>query len=170
MDDEVTVPYDVITSQNQTHQEIVFLDLYLKNTSENASKEYGYYISLATINPISNITLHQDISCIVFSVTFSYTTMKPCQGEILVGTVTEIHENGIVLQSGPLKTIFLSKNRMEDYEFNLSNEPMFLKVKGSSYIKEGTKVRFRVLDVKWIRREEAFNIEATILGDYLGPI
>ncbi|KAH0452733.1 hypothetical protein IEQ34_020032 [Dendrobium chrysotoxum] len=170
MNDDVAVPYHMIMSHDQTHQEIIFLDLYIKYTSKKASEENGYYIALAGINPVYEFRYDQDSNQVVFSTTFRYTIMKPCKGEILFGIVTEINRRGIILKSGPIKNIFLSKKRMGDYEFSLCNEPMFLKVKALPYMKRGTKVKFRVLNVEWFQSEEEFNIQATIIGDYLGPI
>ncbi|KAH0451872.1 hypothetical protein IEQ34_019171 [Dendrobium chrysotoxum] len=165
---EVVIPFSVINSD--THEDIIILDLHHKSTSEKTSKENGYCVAITGISPISTIHFDEVSRQLLIPVTFSYTAMKPYKGEILIGTITEIRQNGIILKSGPMKNIFLSKIRMKDYEFRPSNEPMFLKVNGLSYMKKGTKVRFRVLNVKWIQSEEEFNIVATILGDYLGPI
>ncbi|PKU72522.1 DNA-directed RNA polymerase II subunit RPB7 [Dendrobium catenatum] len=166
----MVIPFSVIDSVTHTHEEIIFLDLYHKCTSKKTSKENGYCVALSSRSPISTMHFDHNSHQILLQVTFSYTAMKPCRGEILIGTITEIKQNGIILKCGPMKNIFLSKIRMEDYEFRPSNEPMFLKVNGLSYMKKGTKVRFRVLIVKWIQSEEEFNILASILGDYLGPI
>ncbi|PKU85844.1 DNA-directed RNA polymerase II subunit RPB7 [Dendrobium catenatum] len=167
---EVVIPFHVIISGAHTHKDIIFLDLHHKSTSEKTSKENGYCVAVTGISPISTMQIDHVSDQVLFPITFSYTAMKPCKGEILIGTIIEIKQNGIILQSGPMKNIFLSKIRMKDYEFRRSNEPMFLKVNELSYMKKGTKVRFRVLSVRWIRSKEEFNIMATILGDYFGPI
>ncbi|PKU68083.1 DNA-directed RNA polymerase V subunit 7-like [Dendrobium catenatum] len=167
---EVAIPFSVINSGAHTQDDIIFLDLHHKSTSEKTSKENGYCVAVTGISPISTMHIDHVSYQVLLPINFSYTTMKPCKGEILIGTITEIKQNGIILKSGPMKNIFLSKIRMEDYEFRPFNEPMFLKVNGLSYMKKGTKVRFRVLSVIWIQSEEEFNIGATILGDYIGPI
>ncbi|KAH0452296.1 hypothetical protein IEQ34_019595 [Dendrobium chrysotoxum] len=160
---EVVIPFSAIISENHTHQEIIFLDLHHKSTSEKTSNKNGYCVAITGISPISTIHFDQVSRQLLIPITFSYTAMKPYKGEILIGTITEIRQNGIILKSGPMKNIFLSKIRMDYYEFRPSNEPMFLKVNGLSYMKKGTKVRFRVLNVNWIQSEEEFNIAATIL-------
>ncbi|KAI0493495.1 hypothetical protein KFK09_023613 [Dendrobium nobile] len=170
MNEDIVVPFHMLDLERLPLPKVILLNLLHRISCRKASNEHGYYIAITTLNTISELHQDEDTGAILFTVSLSCTTVKPCKGEILIGTVTRILEDGIILKSGPMNNILLSETRMNDYELDMSEEPMFLKVNGLSYIKKGTKVRFKVLDIKWIEREKEFIIWATILDDYLGPI
>ncbi|PKU59132.1 DNA-directed RNA polymerase II subunit RPB7 [Dendrobium catenatum] len=169
MQEDVVFPFRKLTFAGLPPCEVI-LNLLKQIYGRKASEDHGYYIAATSQNSISELQINEVTGDAFFPVYFNCTTVKPCIGEILIGTVTTILESGIFLNSGPIKDIYLSKIMMGGYENSFSDEPMFIKVKGLSYMKKGTKVRFRVFNNKWIERLKKFNVMATILGDYLGPL
>ncbi|KAI0493494.1 hypothetical protein KFK09_023612 [Dendrobium nobile] len=170
MNEDITVPFHMLDLERLPLPKVILLNLLHRIGRRKASQEHGYYIAITTLNTISELLRDEDSSVILFAVSLNCTAVKPCKGEILIGTVTKIMEDGIMLKSGPMENILLPETMMNDYELNMSEETMFLKVNGLSYMKKDTKVRFKVLDIQWAERNKEFNIWATILGDYLGPI
>ncbi|KAH0452479.1 hypothetical protein IEQ34_019778 [Dendrobium chrysotoxum] len=170
MQEDVVVPFRMLTFTSLPPRGVILLNLLKKIYGRKASEDNGYYIAVTSLNTISELQINEVTGDAFLPVYFNCTTVKPCIGEILIGTVITIMESGIFLKSGPMKDIYLSKIMMEGYENSLSEEPMFIKVKGLSYMKIGTKVRFRIFDIKWIKSLKVFHIMVTILGDYLGPL
>ncbi|PKU68082.1 DNA-directed RNA polymerase II subunit RPB7 [Dendrobium catenatum] len=167
---QVVIPFSMLTFASLPSRKVILLNLLKQIYGRKASENHGHYIAVMNLNAISELQINEVTGDAFVPVYFNCATVKPYIGEILIGTVTTILESGIFLKSGPMDNIYLSKTMMGGYENSLSEEPMFLKMNGLSYMKKGTKVRFRVFDIKWIKSLKVFNVTATILGDYLGPL
>ncbi|KAL0907405.1 hypothetical protein M5K25_021816 [Dendrobium thyrsiflorum] len=150
----IVIPFHMLNLPRLPLPKVILLNLLYRIGCRKASKEHSYYIAITSLNTIYELQPCEDTSNVLFTISLNCTAVKSCMGEILIGTVTKIMEDGIFLKSGPMKNIFRSETRMKDYELVMSEEPMFLKVNGLSCMKQVTKVRFKVLDIKWIERDK----------------
>ncbi|PKA52097.1 DNA-directed RNA polymerase II subunit RPB7 [Apostasia shenzhenica] len=170
MKGNVVVPPDQLDPKGLLLRKGIILRLLEDIASRKASKDHGYYIAVTSLNSIAEGQVQELTGNVVFPVSFNCITQKPCKGEIMVGTVDKVLRHGIFLKAGPTENIFLSEKKMEDYKFSMTEEPMFVNDKQQSKMEKGSKVRFRVLGIKWMEWDRGFQMLATLAGDFLGPI
>ncbi|PKU72528.1 DNA-directed RNA polymerase V subunit 7 [Dendrobium catenatum] len=170
MKGNVVVPPDQLDSKGLLLRKGIILRLLDDIACKKASKEHGYYVAVTTLNYVAEGQVHELTGEVIFPVSFSCTTVKPCKGEILAGTIDKVLKHGIFLKSGPIQNIFLSEKMMKDFKFSMAEEPMFVNEDQHSTMEKGTKVRFKVLGIKWIEWDRGFQMLATLAGDFLGPI
>ncbi|PKU59133.1 DNA-directed RNA polymerase II subunit RPB7 [Dendrobium catenatum] len=135
-----------------------------------ASTKHGYYVTPAILNFDHDSRGDWITREVIFKVSYKCTTMKPCKGEIFIGTIDKVMRHGIFLKCGPIQNIFLSEKKMKDYKFSIDEQPIFVNMNRESSMQKGTKVRFKVFDLKWIESEKEFHVLATIEAHFLGPI
>ncbi|XP_020584925.1 DNA-directed RNA polymerase V subunit 7-like [Phalaenopsis equestris] len=167
---DVAVPPDQLHHTGLLLRKNIILRLLDNITHLKASKEHGYYVAVTTLDSIAEGRIHDLTGEVVFPVSFSCTTVRPHKGEILHGTIDKVLKHGIFLKSGPLENIFLSAKMMKDYKFRMEEEAMFVNENLQSKMVRGSKVRYRVLGIKWIEWDRCFQMLATLAGDFLGPI
>ncbi|KAG0464469.1 hypothetical protein HPP92_020111 [Vanilla planifolia] len=170
MQGNVVVPPDQLDPKGLLLRKGIVLRLLEDIASRKASKEHGYYIAVTTLNSVSEGRVQELTGNVVFPVSFNCITLKPCKGEILMGTVDKVLRHGVFLKSGPIDNIFLSEKKMEDYKFNVVDEPMFVNDKQQSKMAKSSMVRYKVLGIKWMEWDRGFQMLATLAGDFLGPI
>ncbi|KAI0493493.1 hypothetical protein KFK09_023611 [Dendrobium nobile] len=167
---KVIVSPDKFKGLNISFRKYLTIQLFSKVGRHKASMKYGYFLSPIYINHADDGRTNQFTNEYLFKVSLNCTTMKPCKGEILIGTIYKVMENGIFLKCGPIQNIFLSEKKMKDYKFSIDEQPIFVNMNRESSMQEGTKVRFKVFDLKWIESEKEFHVLATIEANYLGPM
>ncbi|XP_072978983.1 DNA-directed RNA polymerase V subunit 7-like [Typha angustifolia] len=172
---EVEIPWNVLVSPDQLSpkglllQKAIILRLLEDIANRKASKEHGYYAAVTALKSIGEGKVRELTGDVFFPVTFSCITQKPTKGEILIGSVDKILKHGVFLKSGPMESIFLSEKLMKDYKYVAGENPTFLNDKHSKLEKD-TRVRFKVLGLKWLETDRQFQVLATLAGDFLGPI
>uniref|UniRef100_A0A1D1Y5W5 DNA-directed RNA polymerase subunit n=1 Tax=Anthurium amnicola TaxID=1678845 RepID=A0A1D1Y5W5_9ARAE len=165
----VLIAPDNLYAEGLKLQRSIILRILEDISNRKASKEYGYFVAVTTLENIGEGKVRELTGDVLFPVVFKCVTFKPLKGEILLGTVNKVLRHGIVLKSGPLEGIFLSSQVMRDYEYIAGENPMFLSEKLSK-LEKGCMVRFKVLGFKWMEVDREFQVLATLAGDYLGPI
>uniref|UniRef100_A0A7S3CKY1 DNA-directed RNA polymerase II subunit RPB7 n=1 Tax=Strombidium rassoulzadegani TaxID=1082188 RepID=A0A7S3CKY1_9SPIT len=105
---------------------------------------------------------------VVFNARFDIIALKPNKNEVLDGKVMSITDNGIEVFSGPIKS-FIDKNRLgAEYEYNSTNDQYLSLNPDLPPIKRGTKIRYRIENLKFQNNE--FAAISTIQDNYLGVI
>ncbi|KAL0913002.1 hypothetical protein M5K25_016431 [Dendrobium thyrsiflorum] len=170
MQGNVVVPPDQLDSKGLLLRKGIILRLLEDIAGRKASKEHGYYIAVTALNSVAEGRVQELTGSVIFPVSFRCITLKPCKGEILVGVVDKVLRHGIFLKSGPIENIFLSEKKMQDYKFIMTEEPSFVNDKQQSKMEYGSRVRFKVLGIKWMEWDRGFQMLATLAGDFLGPI
>ncbi|PKU60924.1 DNA-directed RNA polymerase V subunit 7-like [Dendrobium catenatum] len=167
---KVIVSPDKFKGLNISFRKYLTIQLFAKLGRHKSSRKRGYFLSPMYINYADDGQKNKRTNEYTFEVSFNCTTMKPCKGEILIGIVYKITTDGIYLKSGPMQNIFLSENKMKDYKFYIVEQLVFANPNRGGSIKIGTKVRFKVFKVEWIKSDGEFHIQATIEANYLGPM
>ncbi|KAK8945410.1 hypothetical protein KSP40_PGU006688 [Platanthera guangdongensis] len=170
MQGNVVVHPDQLDSKGLLLRKGIILRLLEDIACRKASQEHGYYIAVTALNSVAEGRVQELTGDVVFPVSFNCITLKPSKGEILLGTVDKVLRHGIFLKSGPIENIFLSEKKMEDYKFVMSEEPKFINDRQQSRMENGSRVRFKVLGIKWMEWDRGFQMLATLTGDFLGPI
>ncbi|KAL2515059.1 DNA-directed RNA polymerase V subunit 7 [Forsythia ovata] len=137
--------------------------------AKKAMKNLGYFLALTTVERIGEGKVRQHSGDVLFPVDFSCITFKIFPGEILEGVVHKILKHGVFLRSGPSEKIYLSHQKMADYQYVPGENPFFRNDK-SSKIEKGVVVRFVVIGEKYVEAEKDFQAVVSLEGDYLGPI
>ncbi|KAL0907407.1 hypothetical protein M5K25_021818 [Dendrobium thyrsiflorum] len=166
MNENLVIPLDQLHSKGLLPHKVIILHLLEKIVGRKASKEHGYYIAITTLNSIGEDQVDKLTGETIFPVSFNCTTVKPCKGEILIGTINKVVMHGIFLKSGPIERILITSKTMVDYKFNMVEEPIFVNENQQSKIVKGTKVRFRVSGIRWIEWDKEFHIMAILAGDF----
>ena len=104
----------------------------------------------------------------IFSVAFKALVFSPEKNEVHDGKVTQVTQEGIYIESGPLKS-FISKERIPgDYKYD-PNQNMFQSDRDAQRkIKVGIDIRYKIFQTKY----DIGDITAlsTISEDFLGPV
>ncbi|XP_020258113.1 DNA-directed RNA polymerase V subunit 7 [Asparagus officinalis] len=165
----ILIPPDQLDTKGLLLHKAIILRLLQDIASKKSTKEHGCYVAVTSLNKIGEGKIRELTGDVLFPVAFKCLVQKPCKGEILVGTVDKILKHGIFLKSGPYDSIFLSEKKMGDYHFVAGENPVFMNEKRSKMEKDGM-VRFKILGFRWNEVDRAFQVLATIAGDFLGPI
>ncbi|XP_020573954.1 DNA-directed RNA polymerase V subunit 7 [Phalaenopsis equestris] len=166
----VIVPPDQLDPKGLLLRKGIILRLLEDIAARKASKEHGYYIAVTALNSVAEGRVDELTGSVNFPVSYACIALKPCKGEILVGIVDKVLRHGVFLKSGPIENIFLSEKMMEDYKFVMGVESMFVNDKQQSKMEIGSRVRFKVLGIKWMEWDRGFQMLATLAGDFLGPV
>lgn len=137
-------------------------------SAKKASKDLGYFLAITTVQNIGEGKVRQQSGEVLFPVDFSCLTFKMLIGEVLEGAVHKILKHGVFLKCGPAEKIYLSHQKMADYQYVPGENPYFMNK--SSKIEKGVVVRFIVIGEKFLEAEKDFQAIVSLEGDYLGPI
>ncbi|EPS63140.1 hypothetical protein M569_11648, partial [Genlisea aurea] len=137
--------------------------------AKKASKDHGYLLAVTTVDRIGEGRVRQHSGEVLFPVEFSCVAFRMATGEILEGTVHKILKHGVFMRCGPVENVYLTHQKMKDYEYVPGENPYFMNAK-SSRIERGGVVRFLVMGVKFVENEKEFQAVASLDGDYLGPL
>ena len=140
--------------------------------SWKCSEDHGYYITPTTLESVGEGKVRSLTGMVSFPLEFCCIVFKPFKGEILEGEVKQVSKRGCYITAGPLEDIFVHVSMMEGYEHEGGTNvefPRFTQADGS-VIEIGTKLRFKIVGIKWIEDHRDFKALGTINEDFLGPI
>ncbi|KAK1324436.1 hypothetical protein QJS10_CPA01g01516 [Acorus calamus] len=150
------------------HRSIIF-HLLEDIARKKATQDHGYFVAVTTLNQVNNGRIREDEGNVRFPVTYNCITFKPFKGEILEGNVKQIMKHGVFMSCGPVDTVFIAAQKMEDYQYVAGDSPMFISQRRPK-IEIGSIIRFMVLGTKWVETERAFQVLGSLSGDFLGPV
>lgn len=165
----VVLPAENLDAKGLMLQKAIITRLMADFAAKRASKDLGYFLAVTTVASIGEGKVRQQSGDVLFPVDFSCITFKMLTGEVLEGIVHKILKHGIFLRCGPAESVYLSHQKMDDYQYVPGENPYFMNSK-SSKIEKGVVVRFLVIGEKFIEAEKDFRAVVTLEGDYLGPI
>ncbi|GER56167.1 DNA-directed RNA polymerase V subunit 7 [Striga asiatica] len=165
----VVLPAEKLDIKGLMLQKAIITSLMAEFASRKASRELGYFLAVNTILSIGEGKVRQQTGDVLFPVEFSCLTFKLLAGEVLDGEVHKILKHGVFLRCGPAENVFLSHQKMEDYQYVPGENPYFINAK-SSKIDKGVVVRFLVIGVRFVEAEKGFQAVGSLQGDYLGPV
>lgn len=165
----VVIPAESLDGGSLMLQKAIITRLMTDYAAKKASKDLGYFLALTTVENIGEGKVRKQSGDVIFPVNFSCITFKILPGEILEGVVHRILKPGVFLRCGPVETVFLSYQKMDDYQYVPGENPYFMNGK-SSKIEKGVVVRFLVIGEKFVEVEKDFRVVGSLEGDYLGPV
>ncbi|XP_057805724.1 DNA-directed RNA polymerase V subunit 7-like [Salvia miltiorrhiza] len=165
----VVIPAERLDAGGLMLQKAIITRLMADFAAKKASKDLGYFLALSTVGSIGEGKVRKQSGDVIFLVDFSCITFKALPGEILEGVVHKLLKQGVFLRCGPVQTIFLAHQKMDDYQYMPGENPYFMNAK-SSKIDKGVVVRFLVIGSKFIEVEKDFQLIGSLEGDYLGPV
>ena len=74
-----------------------------------------------------------------------------------------------MLRCGPVENVYIHCLKMPDYKFIPGENPICMN-ENMSRIQVETRVRFVVIEARWMEVEKEFQALASLEGDNLGPI
>ncbi|KAG8370336.1 hypothetical protein BUALT_Bualt14G0106200 [Buddleja alternifolia] len=165
----VVIPAENMNAKGLMLQKAIITRLMTDFAAKKASKDLGFYLAVTTVGSIGEGKVRQHSGDVLFPVDFSCITFKMLPGEVLEGIVHKILKHGIFLKCGPAEKVYLSHQKMDDYQFVPGENPYFMNGK-SSKIEKGVVVRFVVIGEKFMEAEKDFQAVVSLEGDYLGAI
>ena len=84
---------------------------------ENCSKTYGFIIGIIKLLNYGEGVIQDTTADVLFEVTFQALIFKPYNGEVLDGVVTEVSQNCLNVEVGPLLVMISKENLPGDYEY-----------------------------------------------------
>ncbi|GJX44115.1 DNA-directed RNA polymerase V subunit 7-like protein [Tanacetum coccineum] len=107
---------------------------------------------------------------VLFPLSFTCLSFKVFRGEVIEGVVHKILKHGVFLRCGPIENLYLSNQKMTDYQYQIAESPCFLNLKTGSRIEKDVTVRCIVIGVKYMEAEKELQAVVGLEGDYLGPV
>ncbi|KAJ3702747.1 hypothetical protein LUZ61_006452 [Rhynchospora tenuis] len=169
MSSNVLLSPEHLTPQGLLLRKSIITRLLEDIANKKASKEYGYFIAITSLNSIGEGRVRALTGDVLFPVNFMCLTQKPTKGELLTGTVEKILKHGLFLKSGPIENIFISEKLTGEYKYVPGENPVFLSEKQGK-LEKGVSVRFKVVGFRWMEAERHFQLLGSLAGDFLGPI
>ncbi|XP_044485465.1 DNA-directed RNA polymerase V subunit 7-like isoform X2 [Mangifera indica] len=145
-------------------------------SQEKASNEHGVFLAVNSLKNIDKGQVLDESGCTSFTVTVQCRSFKPEVGDVLQGFVHYIFQEGVFLQTGPVRYGFLPFMKMPGYLYfpAAEQDPFFLQGETNKKIKMGSVVQFVVLGVSWIEETahvvREFALVAGIDREGLGPV
>nr|AJA90768.1 DNA-directed RNA polymerase IV seventh largest subunit [Ephedra trifurca] len=146
----------------------IILQLMSDITQIKADEEHGYYVALTTLEGVGEAKIRPMTGAVVFPVKFKCIVFRPLKNEVLVGEVQNVTKVGVLMSCGPMKELFIHSQFVGGFEFIQGHNPVLRKQ--DLTIEKGTKLRFKLMSLKWVERDRMFRALGTLAGDYLGPI
>ncbi|OMP03539.1 hypothetical protein CCACVL1_02378 [Corchorus capsularis] len=138
--------------------------------AKKATEDLGYFMAVLTMDNIEDGKFRND-GAVVFPVDFTALTFKIFREEILKGVVHKVFKYGVLLKTGPVDKIYLSRCQMQDYHYLSGDNPKFVKNDDEhSKIEKDVVVRFVLIGTRWIAEDREFQALASLEGDFLGPV
>lgn len=135
--------------------------------AKKATKDLGYFIAVTSVDKIGEGKV-RETGDVLFRVEFTCLTFKIFKGEVLQGTVYKILKHGILLKSGPADKVYLSHQKMSDYEYVPGENPYFKS--NTSTIEKSAVLRVKVIGEKYVEAEGEIQAVVGLDGDFLGPV
>lgn len=164
----VIIPAENLAPDGLSLQKAIIIRLLDDFAAKKAMRDLGYFLAVTTLERIGEGKIRQHTGDVLFPVEFSCITFKMFKGEILEGVVHRILKHGIFLKCGPVDKIYLSHQKMPDYEYVPGENPTFRS--NASIIDKDVVLRFRVIGEKYVEAEGEFQAVVGLDGDNLGPL
>lgn len=165
----VVIPAEKMDVKGLMLQKAIIMGLMEVFAAKKATNDLGYFLAVTTVQSIGEGKVRQHSGDVLFPVDFTCITFKMLAGEVLEGTVHTILKHGVFLRTGPCDKIYLSHQKMADYEFVPGENPYFMNGK-SAKIEKGVVVRFMVGGARFMESDKDFQAVVSLEGDYLGPV
>eukprot|EP01111_Echinosteliopsis_oligospora_P004385 TRINITY_DN1705_c0_g1_i1.p1 TRINITY_DN1705_c0_g1~~TRINITY_DN1705_c0_g1_i1.p1 ORF type:complete len:173 (+),score=31.96 TRINITY_DN1705_c0_g1_i1:55-573(+) len=131
------------------------------------SGQYGFIITVITVDTIGKGKVQEGTGFVVFPVKFKAIVFKPFKGEVLDAVVTQVSKMGFFAEAGPLQ-IFVSTHLIPSHlVFDPhSNPPSFIAKDETVRICKDNEVRVKIVGTR-VDATEIFSI-GSIKEDFLG--
>ena len=133
------------------------------------TESWGWCLNIVNYNKITQVKINEEGS-VVYEVEFFTINFLLDVEEIIVGTITDIHDQGFFIDAGPAQ-IFISKDKMGDlYTITEHGDEgkKFVNENTGKTLKKGGKVRAKITTVKY--QSGRFAVIGGIDGPSLGTI
>ncbi|KAJ0769987.1 putative DNA-directed RNA polymerase [Helianthus annuus] len=139
-------------------------------SAKKATKDLGYLLAVTTLDKIGEGKVREHTGDVLFPVNFTCLSFKVFRGEVIEGVVHKILKHGVFLRCGPIENLYLSNQKMNDYQYQIAENPCFLNVKTGSRIEKDATLRCVVIGVKYMEAQKEFQAVVGLEGHYLGPV
>lgn len=170
LDWNVVIPAENLDIKGLMLQKAILVRLLDNFAAKKATKDLGYLVAVTTLNKIGEGKVREHSGDVLFPVSFTCLSFKVFRGEVIEGVVHKILKHGVFLRCGPIENLYLSNQKMSDYQYQFADNPCFLSLKTGSRIEKDVTVRCIVIGVKYMEAQKEFQAVVGLEGDYLGPI
>lgn len=135
------------------------------------SEEHGFYVTVTTVEGVSEGKVRSGTGAVVFSVDFKCIVFNLTKNEVVEAEVTVVMQGGFFAACGP-HVVFVPKSEMTGFHFNQGPSPEFSTWRDSTGSVIGLKsaLRLKVVARKWNPNERAFTAAGSLNGDLLGAL
>jgi len=139
--------------------------------AERCSEELGYFVTVTTLENVSDGRVRPNTGFVVFWVDFKCIVFRPIRNEVIEAEVTEVMHNGFLAACGPVR-IFVPRKQMDGFEFRPGPSMEFNKWRESSGNEIVTKseVRLKIAGVRWEPKDRSMMAAGTLNANLLGPV
>ncbi|XP_050373210.1 DNA-directed RNA polymerase V subunit 7-like [Argentina anserina] len=129
-------------------------------SEERATKDLGYLLAVTTVESIGDGKVRPGTGEVKYPVVFNCITFKLFPGEIIHAVVCKVMWHGVCLRCGPVENLFLSANRIPDYQYiPRDDDSMFLNpAKSQSRIRKDVTIRCIVIATRWSDADREFRV------------
>ncbi|CAI9277783.1 unnamed protein product [Lactuca saligna] len=166
----VVIPAESLDIKGIMLQKAILIRLLDDFSTKRATKDLGYLLAVTTLDKIGEGKVREHSGDVLFPVTFTCLSFKVFKGEIVEGVVHKILKHGVFMRCGPIENLYLSNQKMSDYEYQIGESPCFLNMKTGSRIEKDVGLRCVVIGVKYMEAMKEIQAVVGLEGDYLGPV
>ncbi|XP_071732540.1 DNA-directed RNA polymerase V subunit 7-like [Rutidosis leptorrhynchoides] len=166
----VVIPAENLDIKGLMLQKAILVRLLDDFSAKKATKDYGYLLAVTTLDKIGEGKVREHSGDVLFPVSFTCLSFKVFRGEVVEGVVHKILKHGVFMRCGPIENLYLSNQKMTDYEFQPAESPCFHNIKTGSRIEKDMSVRCVVIGVKYMEAQKEFQAVVGLEGDHLGPV
>ncbi|GJW12902.1 DNA-directed RNA polymerase V subunit 7-like protein [Tanacetum coccineum] len=165
----VVIPAENLDIKGLMLQKAILVRLLDDFSAKKATKALGYLLAVTTLDKIGEGKVRELSGDVLFPLSFTCLSFKVFRGEVIEGVVHKILKHGVFLRCGPIENLYLSNQKMTDYQYQIAESPCFLNLKTGSRIEKDVTVRCIVIGVKYMEAEKELQAVVGLEGDYLGP-
>ncbi|GJS10020.1 DNA-directed RNA polymerase V subunit 7-like protein [Tanacetum coccineum] len=147
----VVIPTENLDIKGLMLQKVILVCLLDDFSEKKATKALGYLLVVTTLDKIDKGKVREHSGDVLFPLSFTCLSFKVFRGEVIEGVVHKILKHRVFLRSGPIENIYLSNQKMTDYQYQIAESLCFLNIKTGSRIEKDVTVRYIVIGVKAVR-------------------
>ena len=166
----VVIPAENLDIKGLMLQKAILVRLLDDFSAKKATKDLGYLLAVTTLDKIGEGKVREHTGDVLFPLSFTCLSFKIFRGEVIEGIVHKILKHGVFLRCGPIENLYLSNQKMSDYQDQIADNPCFLNIKTGSRIEKDMTLRCIVIGVKYMEAQKEFQAVVGLEGDYLGPV
>ncbi|KAG0557520.1 hypothetical protein KC19_11G137100 [Ceratodon purpureus] len=139
--------------------------------AEQCSEQHGYYVTVTTLEDVSEGKVRGGTGSVVFWVDFKCIVLRLIRNEVMEAEVAEVMYNGFLAACGPAK-IFVPRKQMDGFEFRAGPSLEFNQWSDSNGLLITPKcfVRLKIVAVRWEPKGRILQTVGSLNGDLLGPV